>query len=121
MTDEHFRYDLGMQLHLVGESLMGWMAWDLMRAASATLGASTGAPSHPYRSKSAGISALRELEQRTGVKMADIEKNPCGFPIARIVVVFSMAVGTVLEAVVGKYQGKQTGENSLFRTLHDRI
>jgi hypothetical protein len=34
------------------------------------------------------------------------------------VVVFSLAVGTVLEAALGKYQGKQTGENSLFRTLH---
>jgi hypothetical protein len=43
----------------------------------------------------------------------------CGFPIVRIVVVFSLAVGTVLEAAIGKYQGKQTGENSLFRTLHD--
>jgi len=39
-------------------------------------------------------------------------------PIARVVVVFSLAVGTVLEAALGKYQGKQTGENSLFRTLH---
>ncbi|MFO0818126.1 MAG: hypothetical protein U1A77_09315 [Pirellulales bacterium] len=29
--DYHFRFDLGMQLHLVGESLMGWMVWDLMR------------------------------------------------------------------------------------------
>jgi hypothetical protein len=43
----------------------------------------------------------------------------CGFPIARIVVVFSLAVGTVLEAAIGPYQGKQTGENSLFRTLYD--
>ena len=42
----------------------------------------------------------------------------CGFPIARIVVVFSLAVGTVLDAVISKYQGKQTGENSLFRSLH---
>jgi putative transposase len=47
------------------------------------------------------------------------QKRGCGFPIARIVVVFSLAVGTVLEAALGKYQGKQTGENSLFRTLHD--
>lgn len=46
------------------------------------------------------------------------QKPGCGFPIARIVVVFSLAVGTVLEAVMGKYQGKKTGENSLFRTLH---
>ena len=46
------------------------------------------------------------------------QKPGCGFPIARIVVVFSLAVGTVLEAALGKYQGKETGENSLFRTLH---
>jgi putative transposase len=46
------------------------------------------------------------------------QRPGCGFPIARIVVVFSLAVGTVLEAAIGKYQGKQTGENSLFRTLH---
>jgi hypothetical protein len=46
------------------------------------------------------------------------QRRGCGFPIARIVVVFSLAVGTVLEAAIGKYQGKQTGENSLFRTLH---
>ena len=29
--DYHFRYDLGLQLHLVGESLMGWMVDDLLR------------------------------------------------------------------------------------------
>lgn len=47
------------------------------------------------------------------------QRRGCGFPIIRFVVVFSLAVGTVLEAALGKYQGKQTGENSLFRTLHD--
>lgn len=47
------------------------------------------------------------------------QKPGCGFPIARIVVVFSLSVGTVLEAAIGKYQGKQTGENSMFRSLHD--
>jgi len=34
-------------------------------------------------------------------------------------VIFSLSVGTVLEAAIGKYQGKQTGENSLLRTLYD--
>ena len=46
------------------------------------------------------------------------QKPGCGFPIARIVVVFSLAVGTVLEAALAQYRGKQTGENSLFRLLH---
>ncbi len=46
------------------------------------------------------------------------QRRGCGFPIARFVVVFSLAVGTVIETALGRYQGKQTGENSLFRTLH---
>jgi len=46
------------------------------------------------------------------------QRRGCGFPLARIVVVFSLATGTVLDAALGKYRGKQTGENSLFRTLH---
>ena len=29
--DYYFRYNVGLQLQLVGESLIGWMAWDLMR------------------------------------------------------------------------------------------
>jgi len=49
------------------------------------------------------------------------QKPGCGFPIARILVVFSLAAGTVLEAAIGKYHGKQTGENSLFRKLYDAL
>ena len=44
-----------------------------------------------------------------------------GFPIARIVVVFSLAVGTVLEAAVGPYQGKGTSELALFRQIVDQF
>lgn len=40
-----------------------------------------------------------------------------GFPIARILVVFSLAVGAVLEAAVGPYQGKQTSELALLRQV----
>jgi dienelactone hydrolase len=29
--DYYFRYNVAAQLHLAGESLMGWMVWDLMR------------------------------------------------------------------------------------------
>jgi hypothetical protein len=49
------------------------------------------------------------------------QKRGCGFPIARILVIFSLAVGTVLEGAIGKYEGKQTGENSMFRTLHGML
>src|SRR4051812_11819499 len=44
-----------------------------------------------------------------------------GFPIARLVVVFSLAVGTVLEAALGPYRGKQTGETALLRQLLDQF
>src|SRR5262245_733165 len=42
-----------------------------------------------------------------------------GFPLARLVVVFCLACGTVLDAALGRYQGKQTGENALLRSLAD--
>jgi hypothetical protein len=47
------------------------------------------------------------------------QKPGCGFPIARILVIFSLSVGTVLETMIGQYKGKRTGENSMLRTLHD--
>lgn len=40
-----------------------------------------------------------------------------GFPIARIVVVFSLPVGSVLSLALGCWRGKGTGEKSLFRSL----
>src|SRR5690349_13865844 len=49
------------------------------------------------------------------------EQPGLGFPLARLLVVFSLAVGTVLEAALGRFSGKQTGETALFRTLHDRL
>src|SRR5262249_48610845 len=44
-----------------------------------------------------------------------------GFPIARLVVLFSLAVGTVLDAALGPYQGKQTGETALFHALRHHL
>ncbi len=35
--DYYFRYNLGLQLQLVGQSLTGWIAWDLMRGADLLL------------------------------------------------------------------------------------
>ncbi len=40
-----------------------------------------------------------------------------GFPIARIVCVFCLACGSVVELAVGRYRGKETGESALFRSL----
>jgi hypothetical protein len=52
---------------------------------------------------------------------ANTQKPGLGFPIARLVVVFSLAVGSVLDAALGRYQGTHTGETALFHTLHDTL
>jgi hypothetical protein len=44
-----------------------------------------------------------------------------GFPIARLLVVFSRAVGTVLAAAMGRYQGEQTSERALLRMVIDQF
>lgn len=35
--DYYFRYNVGIHLHLAGESLAGWMAWDMMRCVDVLL------------------------------------------------------------------------------------
>jgi hypothetical protein len=74
-----------------------------------------------------------QIADGTTVSMPDTQANQeaypqpatqqpgLGFPIARLVVVFSLACGTVLDAALGRYQGKQQGENSLLRTLDQAL
>jgi hypothetical protein len=69
----------------------------------------------------------------TGISMPDTEENQqaypkskklpegVGFPVLRLVVLFSLAVGTVLDAAPGRFRGKGTGEVSLFRQLEDNL
>jgi hypothetical protein len=40
-----------------------------------------------------------------------------GFPIARVVVVISLATGGILDIAMGQYKGKKTGEHALLRRL----
>lgn len=60
-------------------------------------------------------------ENQAAYPQQNTQKPGCGFPIARILAIFSLSVGTVLEAAMGKYQGKRTGENSLFRELYEAL
>jgi hypothetical protein len=45
------------------------------------------------------------------------QKAGLGFPMVRLVVIFSLATGLALESAMGKHQGKKTGENTLFREM----
>ena len=49
------------------------------------------------------------------------QKPGLGFPIARILLIISLAVGTVLEAAMGPYQGKQSSELGLFRQISGQL
>src|SRR5262249_40557331 len=74
-----------------------------------------------------------KLVDGTGVSLPDTEKNQkaypkskklppgVGFPLVRLVVVFSLAVGTVLEAAFGPFHGTGNGEVSLWRKLQETL
>jgi hypothetical protein len=76
---------------------------------------------------------LVKLVDGTTVAMPDTPENQqafpqpptqqpgVGFPIARLVVLFALAVGTVLDAALGRCQGKQTGETALFHGLQHNL
>ena len=52
---------------------------------------------------------------------ARTQKPGLGFPIARIIALFCLHSGAVLDAAIGPYLGKQTGENALFRSLFEQL
>jgi hypothetical protein len=49
------------------------------------------------------------------------QKPGLGFPVARLVVLLSLACGAVLDLALGPCRGKRTGENALFRGLHGSL
>jgi putative transposase len=49
------------------------------------------------------------------------QKPGLGFPIMRMMVLFSLATAAVSGVAVGPYRGKETGEPALLRTLLDRL
>jgi DDE family transposase len=60
-------------------------------------------------------------ENQAAYPQLDSQAPGVGFPIARLLVVFRLAVGTVLEAALGPYQGKQTSELALLRQVLDHF
>src|SRR5262249_25772256 len=49
----------------------------------------------------------------------DAQQPGLGFPIVRVLVVFCLATGAVIDAALGRYHGKRTGEAALLRQLTD--
>jgi hypothetical protein len=44
-----------------------------------------------------------------------------GFPLVRMVALIALATGVVRDLALGPYQGKETGETALFRTLWETL
>jgi hypothetical protein len=74
-----------------------------------------------------------KLVDGTTVSMPDTDANQAeypqqtsqeeglGFPIVRMVLLFSLATGMLCDMAMGPYQGKETGEPALFRELLDQL
>ena len=74
-----------------------------------------------------------KLVDGTTASMPDTEANQAkypqhsaqdegvGFPIVRMVLLFSLATGMLCDLAMGPYQGKETGEPALFRELFSRL
>jgi len=45
------------------------------------------------------------------------QKEGLGFPICRVVSIISLSTGLIIDANIGKYSGKETGEQALLRTM----
>jgi len=60
-------------------------------------------------------------ENQADYPQPDTQKPGLGFPIVRLVGVFCLATGIMLELAMGRYKGKKQGENSLARNLYDQF
>jgi Transposase DDE domain len=77
---------------------------------------------HPLKVVDGSTSSLPDTEaNQLQYPQPNSQKPGLGFPIVRLVVLFSLTVGTVLDAALGPYRGKQTGETALFHALLDNL
>ena len=60
-------------------------------------------------------------ENQAEYPQPDGQKPGLGFPMIRLVVLFCLATGAVLDAAVAAYSGKGTGELSLLRSIWDQL
>ncbi|MBF0110465.1 MAG: IS4 family transposase, partial [Magnetococcales bacterium] len=56
-------------------------------------------------------------ENQTDFPQPSSQKPGLGFPLARLVVLLSLATGAVINMAVGAYKGKATGEHALLREI----
>lgn len=67
------------------------------------------------------VTAADTPENQRAYPQPEDQKPGLGFPMIRLVVLFCLATGAVLEAALAPYQGKGTGERSLLRQLWHQL
>jgi putative transposase len=67
------------------------------------------------------ISMPDTLENQEAYPQARTQKAGLGFPVARVVVLLSLATGMLTDMAMGPYIGKKTGETALLRQLFERF
>jgi Transposase DDE domain len=60
-------------------------------------------------------------ENQVAYPQPNTQQEGVGFPLARLVVMLSLATAMVGGLAIGPYSGKETGETALFRQLFDRL
>jgi len=63
------------------------------------------------------VSMPGTLENQEAYPQNPQQKEGLGFPIARVVVLLSLATGMLTDMAMGPYAGKETGESALLRSL----
>ena len=60
-------------------------------------------------------------ENQEAYPQAHTQQEGLGFPVARVVVLLSLATGMLTDMAMGPYAGKETGETALLRQLLERF
>jgi len=76
---------------------------------------------HVYLVDGTTVSMPDTLENQKVYPQNPQQKEGLGFPIARVVVLLSLATGMVTDMAMGPYAGKETGEPALLRSLLGRF
>lgn len=76
---------------------------------------------HVFLVDGATVSMPDTPENQEAYPQPHTQQKGLGFPIARVVVLLSLATGMLKDMAMGPYTGKETGETALLRQLLDRF
>jgi len=76
---------------------------------------------HVYLVDGTTVSMPDTPENQEAYPQSRTQQPGLGFPVARVVVLLSLATGMLTDMAVGPYAGKETGETALLRQLLDRF